>query len=71
MHLCYCAWAFCSCDEGGPLSSRSVQASRCRGFSCCRAWTLGHSGFSSVACGLHSCGLQALECVLRGCGAGA
>ena len=39
---------FSTCIEQGLLSSR-VQASHCGGFSCCRAWTLGHEGFSSCS----------------------
>ena len=36
----------------GLLSSRSAQASRCRGFSCCGARALGHAGSVGVARGL-------------------
>ena len=42
-----CAGFFSSCSEQGLLSSCSVMASHCGGFSCCRAWALGHVGFSS------------------------
>ena len=42
-----CAWAFSSFGEQGRLSSCSVQASRCSGFSCCEALALGLVGFSS------------------------
>ena len=34
--LCCCTWAFCSRGEQGLLLSCGVQASRCRGFSCCK-----------------------------------
>ena len=34
--LCCCMWAFCSRGEQGLLLSCGVQASRCRGFSCCK-----------------------------------
>ena len=33
-----------------------VRASHCRGFSCCRAWTLGTWALVAGACGLSSCG---------------
>ena len=35
---------FSSCGEQGLLSSCGARASRCRGFFCCRAQTLGHKG---------------------------
>ena len=38
---------FPSCGERELPSSCSVQALHCGGFSCCRAWALGHVGFSS------------------------
>ena len=41
-----------------------AQASHCGGFSCYRAQALGLTGFSSVLCGLSSCGAQAY--LLRG-----
>ena len=47
--------------EQGLLSSCSVRASHCGGFSCCRARALKHVGFSS-------CGSQALESRLSSCG---
>ena len=47
-------WAFSSCGEQGLLFSGCEGASHCGGFSCCRAQTLGHVGFSSY-------GSQALE----------
>ena len=40
---------FPSCSEQGPHSSCDAQASHCGGFSCCRAWALGHLGFSSCS----------------------
>ena len=45
-------YRFSSCRERELLSSRSVQASHCGGFSCCQAWARGHVGF-------RSCGTQA------------
>ena len=36
-----CPQAFSSCSKQGLLSRRSIQASHCSGFSCCRAWTPG------------------------------
>ena len=53
---------YSSFGEQGLLSSCSVQASHCGGFSCCRAQALGHTGFCS-------CGTRALECSLSSCGA--
>ena len=47
-----CAKPFSSCSNWGLLSSWAVWASHCGGFSCCRAWALGHVG-------LRSCGAQA------------
>ena len=46
----------------------SVQASHCGGFSCCGAWVLGMRVSVVVACGLSSCGSQALERRLGSCG---
>ena len=46
----------------------SARASHCCGFSCCRARTLGTQASVVVACGLSSCGLQALEHRLSSCG---
>ena len=54
---------FSSCDELGLLFRGSVQASHCRGFSCCGAWALGQVGFSN-------CSSQALEHRLNSCGHG-
>ena len=39
--LCCCAWAFSSCGKWGLLSSDSVKASHCSGFSYCKAQELG------------------------------
>ena len=40
-------WVFSSCSEQGLLCSWGAQVSHCGGFSYCRAWALGHTGFSS------------------------
>ena len=59
---------FCHCTGFSPVAARwghppvAVHGSQCSGFSCCRAWTLGHSGFSS-------CNPRALENRLPSCGA--
>ena len=45
----------------GLLSSCSVWASHCRGFSCCGAWVLGIWASVVVAQGLSSCSSWALE----------
>ena len=55
--LCCCEQTFSSRGEQGLLSSHSARASHCGNFSCCRAWALGSTGFSS--CGV--CGLSALR----------
>ena len=60
---------FSSFRDAGLLSSCGAPASHCGGISCCREWTLGCTGFSSVACELSSCGSWALEHRLRCCGA--
>ena len=52
---------FSSCRGQGLLSSCSVQASHCGGFSCCRVQVLGHTGFSS-------CGSWAIDCRRNSCG---
>ena len=44
-----CEQVLSSCRKGGLLSG--VQASRCGGFSCCRAWALEHVGFSTCGTG--------------------
>ena len=51
---------FSSCSDQSVLSSRNVQASHCRDFSCCRTLALGHSGFSSVALQLQNTGSKAV-----------
>lgn len=38
-----------SCGKWGLLSSYSARASHCCGFFCCRAYALGHVGFSSFS----------------------
>ena len=43
-------WLLCSCD---------ARVLHCGGFSCCRAWALGHTGFSS-------CGTRAQELQFEG-----
>ena len=69
-----CAWAFSSCSKRGLLSSFSVRASHCDGFSCCGSEALRCAGFSScgqgfrcpVACGiLPDQGLNQYPCVSR------
>ena len=50
-------------------SSLWCKASHCGGFSCCRARALGARASVVVACGLSSCGSQALERRLSSCGA--
>ena len=42
--LCCCTQAFSNCKEWRLLSSCSMRASHCGGFSCCRAWALTHVG---------------------------
>ena len=49
---------FSSCSKWGLLSSYQAWVSRCSGFSCC-----GVQVSILVACGLRSCGSQALWCV--------
>ena len=41
---------FSSCDKQGAILCCNTRASHCCGFSHCRAWALGHVGFSS--CGI-------------------
>ena len=48
--------AISSCSERGLPPSCGVQASRCSGFSCCRAQALGSMGSIVVAPGLWSTG---------------
>ena len=50
--LCCCTWAFSSCSKWGLVSSCSVWASSCSGFSCYRAWALECSGSVIVIQGL-------------------
>ena len=64
-----CARAFSNCSEQGLLSSYSVQASHCSGFSCCSAWAPGSQASVAVAYGLSGCGSRALEHRLSSCGA--
>ena len=47
----------------------NARASHCGGFSCCGARALGVQASVAVACGLSSCGSQALERRLSSCGA--
>ena len=47
LDLSCCKWALSNCNEWGLLSICSTWASHCGGSSCCRAWALGHLGFSS------------------------
>ena len=66
--LCYCAWAFSSCSDGGHSSLQ------CTAFSLwwllfCGAWALGTWASVVVARGLSSCGSRALERRLSSCGA--
>ena len=51
----------CSWGKRGLLSTCSARASRCGGFSCCRAWALGTQDSVAAAGGLGSCSSQALE----------
>ena len=53
---------FFSFDEQQLLSSCGAQASHCGGFSCCRAWVLGHTMYNSFSS-------QVLEHRLNSCGA--
>ena len=53
---------FSSCCEQRLASSYTSQASHSAGFSCCRAWTVGHTGFSI-------CSSRALGHSLNSCGA--
>ena len=63
-----CVQTFSGCGNWGLLSSCDAPAS-CAGFSCCEAWGLGMQASVVVACGLGSCGSQALEHRLSSCGA--
>ena len=49
------AWAFLWLQRAGILSICGAQVSHCGGgFSWCRAWVLGHLGFSSCGTRAHS-----------------
>jgi len=50
LRLCCYTRAFSSSGERGLLSSCSVRTSHCRGFSCCRAHTLGTR--AQLPCGM-------------------
>ena len=43
------AWLFCRGGAWGLLSSCSMRLPHCGGVSCCKAWALGHVGFSSCS----------------------
>ena len=60
---------FLQLRRAGATLRCSVQAFHCGGFSCCRARALGMQASVVVACGLSSCGSQALERRLNSCGA--
>ena len=66
-----CTRSFSSCSKQGLLSGCSAWASHCAGFSCCRAWTLGHKGFSNWGtcpgdfC--HGCCKYHVTCCLYSC----
>ena len=55
--------------ESGAALHCGVRASHCGGFSCCGARALGTRASVVVACGLRSCGSQALERRVSSCGA--
>ena len=55
--------------QAGATLCCGAWASRCSGFSCCGAWALGTWASVVAACGLSSCGSQALQCRLSSCGA--
>ena len=57
-----------SCSELGPLSSCGAWASHCSDFSCCGAWALGTQASVIVVYKLRTCGSQAREHRLSGCG---
>ena len=52
----------------GAALSCGAQASHRGGFSCHRAWALGHMGFSSCVHGIHRCRSWALEHRRNSCG---
>ena len=47
--LCGCKWAFSSWSEHRLFFIAVRGLSHCGGFSCCRAWALWHTGFSSCS----------------------
>ena len=55
--------------QAGAVLCCGARASRCGGFSCCRARALGARTSVVVAHGLRSCDLRALEHRLSSCGA--
>ena len=62
--LCCCMGFPVVSSEQGILFSCGKQASHCGGFSYCRAWALGHTGFGN-------CGFEALDRGLISCGTSA
>ena len=66
--LCCCALAFLWLRRVGVTLRCGEWAPHCGGFSCCGAGALGAWASVVVACGLSSCGLQALEHRLSSCG---
>ena len=52
---------FLQLQRAGAALHYGAQASHCGGFSCCRAQALGTRALVVAACGLSSCGTQALE----------
>ena len=63
-----CMWAFSSCGEWGLLFIALCGLFIAVVSLCCRAWALGVRASVVVACGLSSCGSQALERRLSSCG---
>ena len=66
--------SFAACGLSLVAASRAIlhcgaRASHCSGFSCCRARTIGAQASVVAACGLSSCGSQALEHRFSSCGA--
>ena len=59
---------FLQLQRAGVTLRCGVQASHCNRFSCCRARALGAWPSVVVACGLSSCGSQALKHRLSSCG---
>ena len=56
-------------QRAGSTPPCGAWASHCSGFSCCGARAVGMGSSVVVACGLSSCGSQALESRLSSCGA--